>query len=188
MSTRAAAARSFVEHPVGPLAGIPVGEGRSYDVAGRQIAVFRLRNGQVHATQAVCPHRGGPLADGQLDERIVICPLHAYAFVLATGRRVGDQDGDAASGSVGAHSTQPEISGSAAAVQVYPVRVDEGTVVVTLDDATPSGHPAPQERQEPTGEHRLRRVTDEERDQPGGQDGHRVVRQAECREVHGEPR
>jgi nitrite reductase/ring-hydroxylating ferredoxin subunit len=70
---------------LGPLADIPVGEGRAYDVDGRQIAVFRTRSGAVHAVDAACPHAGGPLADGQTDERIVVCPLHGHTFDLAAG-------------------------------------------------------------------------------------------------------
>ena len=73
------------EHPLGPVTDIPVGEGRAYAVDGRQVAVFRLRDGRVRALQAECPHRGGPLADGQLDSRVVTCPLHANAFDLETG-------------------------------------------------------------------------------------------------------
>ena len=70
---------------LGPVADIPLGEGRTYDVNGEMVAVFRLRDGSVRALSAVCPHRGGPLADGQLDARVVICPLHLNAFDLTTG-------------------------------------------------------------------------------------------------------
>ena len=49
------------EITVGPLSDIPVGQGRAYAVEGRQIAVFRLRDGSLRALDAVCPHRGGPL-------------------------------------------------------------------------------------------------------------------------------
>ncbi len=70
---------------LGPLDQVPPGEGRAFDVEGQQVAVFRLRGGEVHAVSAVCPHRGGPIADGQIDERIVLCPLHLNAFELATG-------------------------------------------------------------------------------------------------------
>ncbi|SDS73617.1 nitrite reductase (NADH) small subunit [Friedmanniella luteola] len=73
------------EHRLGPVAQIPVGEGRTFDVDGEQVAVFRLRSGRLHALSAVCPHRGGPIADGQLDEQVVLCPLHLNAFELATG-------------------------------------------------------------------------------------------------------
>jgi nitrite reductase/ring-hydroxylating ferredoxin subunit len=72
-------------HRLGSIEQIPYGEGRAFDVAGEQIAVFRLRNGQVYALSAVCPHRGGPIADGQIDSRIVVCPLHQNTFELATG-------------------------------------------------------------------------------------------------------
>ena len=70
---------------LGPLDQIPYGEARAFDVAGEQVAVFRLRNGRVYALSAVCSHQGGPIADGQLDDRIVLCPLHLNAFELATG-------------------------------------------------------------------------------------------------------
>ena len=52
---------------LGPVDEIPLGEGRTFDVDGEQVAVFRLRDGSVCAVGAVCPHRGGPLADGQID-------------------------------------------------------------------------------------------------------------------------
>jgi nitrite reductase (NADH) small subunit len=49
------------------------------------VAVFRLRSGELRALDAVCPHSGGPLADGQFDTWKVICPLHNYVFSLADG-------------------------------------------------------------------------------------------------------
>ena len=72
-------------HRLGPIEQIPFGEGRAFGVDGKQIAIFRLRTGAVHAVSAVCPHRGGPLADGQIDGSIVLCPLHLNAFELSTG-------------------------------------------------------------------------------------------------------
>jgi len=76
---------SGVQHRLGPLAQIPIGEGRAFGVEGQQVAVFRLRTGAVYAVSAVCPHKGGPIADGQIDGSIVLCPLHMNAFELATG-------------------------------------------------------------------------------------------------------
>lgn len=75
---------------LGPLTRIPCGEGRTYYVNGRAIAVFRTRDDEVFATQAFCPHKGGPLADGIIGTGKVICPLHAYQFNLKTGRPVGN--------------------------------------------------------------------------------------------------
>ena len=70
---------------LGPVDDIPAGEGRAYAVNGEMVAVFRLRNGALRAVSAVCPHRGGPLADGQIDLAVVVCPLHQHVFDLTTG-------------------------------------------------------------------------------------------------------
>jgi nitrite reductase/ring-hydroxylating ferredoxin subunit len=105
--------RVTVEHPVGRVAEIPVGEGRAYAVAGQQIAVFRLRDGQVRAIQATCPHAAGPLADGLVDATVVICPLHGHTFELATGCST---------------TGQPPV-------RTYPAHVDTaGHVVVSMID------------------------------------------------------
>jgi nitrite reductase (NADH) small subunit len=74
---------------LGPVDRIPPGEGRTFELRGRRIAVFRTRAGQVYATQASCPHRGGPLADGLVGEQCVVCPLHGYKFDLASGAPIG---------------------------------------------------------------------------------------------------
>lgn len=72
-------------HVLGPLDQIPPGEGRAFGIDGEQVAVFRLRDGSLRAVSGVCPHRGGPIADGTIDQKVVICPLHQHAFDLATG-------------------------------------------------------------------------------------------------------
>ena len=75
---------------LGPVEQIPLGEGRVFEVGETRIAVFRTRQGEVYATQAACPHREGPLADGIIGGRQIVCPLHAYKFDLATGKPVGN--------------------------------------------------------------------------------------------------
>jgi len=70
---------------IGPLSQIPPGEGRNFDIGGVMVAVFHTRAGQVFATQAACPHKGGPLADGLIDGASVVCPLHDRVFAFATG-------------------------------------------------------------------------------------------------------
>jgi nitrite reductase (NADH) small subunit len=77
-------------HVLGPASQIPPGEGRSFIVDGTSIAVFHTRGGQFFATQAHCPHRGGPLADGLIDEAIVVCPLHDRTYALASGEGIGN--------------------------------------------------------------------------------------------------
>lgn len=71
---------------IGPVTQIPPGEGRSFRVDNRDIAVFRSRDGAVFATQALCPHRQGPLADGLLGGNTLVCPLHEWRFDLTTGK------------------------------------------------------------------------------------------------------
>ncbi|WP_369259737.1 Rieske (2Fe-2S) protein [Geodermatophilus amargosae] len=91
---------------------VPPGEGRAFVVAGDvQVAVFRLRDGSLHATQAACPHAGGPLADGQTDPDVLVCPLHLYGFRWSDG---------ASTGGVG----RP--------VRLYPVRDVDGVLVVDV--------------------------------------------------------
>jgi nitrite reductase (NADH) small subunit len=63
---------------------VPAGEGRAVSIAGRRVAIFRTEE-RWYALDAVCPHLGGPLADGIVSERTVTCPLHERRFELATG-------------------------------------------------------------------------------------------------------
>jgi nitrite reductase (NADH) small subunit len=74
---------------------IPLGEGRTITLDGRRIAIFRATGGW-YALDAVCPHRGGPLADGIVCDRAVICPLHDRRFDLETGAALTTGDGVAA--------------------------------------------------------------------------------------------
>lgn len=77
---------------IGSIHDIPVGEGRTYAVGTDMVAVFRLRDGSVRALSAVCPHKGGPLADGQIDLKQVVCPLHLFAWDLTTGCSLSGQE------------------------------------------------------------------------------------------------
>ncbi len=77
-------------HNLGPLESIPLGEGKVFRLGDLPVAVFRPRSGGVYATQAECPHRQGPLADGVVGGKEVLCPLHGYRFHLATGAPIGN--------------------------------------------------------------------------------------------------
>ena len=70
---------------VGSITDLTVGEGRTYVVDGQQVAVFLMPDGSVRALGARCPHRGGPIADGQTDATKVMCPLHQYTFSFEDG-------------------------------------------------------------------------------------------------------
>jgi nitrite reductase (NADH) small subunit len=100
------------EVELGALEEIPLGEGRTYAVQGAQVAVFRLRDGTLRAVDAVCPHRGGPLADGLIDGQVVVCPLHGHTFDMCSGAEAG---GDLS-------------------VRSYSVSAVEGSIRLSLDD------------------------------------------------------
>ena len=78
---------------------VPLGEGREATVHGRRVAVFHTEDGW-YAVDAACPHMGGPLADGIVCDRAVICPLHDRRYDLATCEPLGLGD------TVAAHSVR----------------------------------------------------------------------------------
>jgi nitrite reductase (NADH) small subunit len=73
---------------VGAAGDVPRLEGRRATVEGRRVAVFRLPDGFA-ATDAACPHKGGPLSDGIVADDCVSCPLHNWRLNLRTGVVVG---------------------------------------------------------------------------------------------------
>jgi nitrite reductase/ring-hydroxylating ferredoxin subunit len=76
---------------VASTSDIPRGQGRMYEVQGRQVAVFNVE-GQFHAVDNVCEHQGGPLADGELDGCIVTCPWHGWTYDVTSGQSPDDPD------------------------------------------------------------------------------------------------
>ena len=64
---------------------IPESQGRCFEVAGRQIAVF-LSDGVYYALDDACPHQGAPLSDGIVFDRSVTCTWHGWRFSLEDGR------------------------------------------------------------------------------------------------------
>jgi nitrite reductase (NADH) small subunit len=70
---------------VAAVADVPVGEGREFTVGDRVLAVFNVE-GQFHAIDGICPHAGGPLAEGGLHGCILTCPWHGWQFDVSTGR------------------------------------------------------------------------------------------------------
>ena len=63
---------------------IKEGSAKLVRVNNDEIAVFK-HNGQLCAIQNACPHEGGQLSAGWIEDGAVVCPLHRYKFDLTSG-------------------------------------------------------------------------------------------------------
>ena len=66
---------------------VPVGLSKEVELGGRVVALFNL-GGKIHAIEGICPHAGGPLAEGTVEGTVVTCPWHGWQFDLTTGQNV----------------------------------------------------------------------------------------------------
>ncbi len=63
---------------------LPPGGTREIEHDGRIYALFN-REGTIVAIDGICPHQGGPLAEGFVEGTLVTCPWHGWQFDLKTG-------------------------------------------------------------------------------------------------------
>jgi thiamine pyrophosphate-dependent acetolactate synthase large subunit-like protein/nitrite reductase/ring-hydroxylating ferredoxin subunit len=70
------------------LPEIDVGRVTTVVAAGRALCITRTADGW-GVLDNRCPHQGGPLGDGQLENGYVICPWHAYEYDPTTGAPPG---------------------------------------------------------------------------------------------------
>jgi nitrite reductase/ring-hydroxylating ferredoxin subunit len=63
---------------------VPPGRGKAVTVGGRPVALFNV-NGTYFAIDDTCPHRGGPLSEGDLEGQEVTCPWHGARFDVTSG-------------------------------------------------------------------------------------------------------
>ena len=89
---------------------VPVGRVKAFTVGAGKIAVSHTAAG-FFATDNTCPHRGGPLAEGDLIGNELVCPWHLWGFDVATGLCAGN----------------PEI-----AVVTHPLKIEGDRILVKL--------------------------------------------------------
>lgn len=99
-----------------PAGSIPPREGRSLRLGSLSIAIFNTGS-EFLAVENRCPHGGGPLADGIVGGATVTCPIHNWRICLESGR-----------------VTKP-CESSTTPVRTFPVRVENGIVLLALDQA-----------------------------------------------------
>ena len=63
-------------------------QGKLVEVQGKKIVLFNV-DGKFHAIDNTCTHRGGPLAEGELNGDEVTCPWHGAHFNVKTGAVLG---------------------------------------------------------------------------------------------------
>jgi nitrite reductase (NADH) small subunit len=114
-----------VPHVVCPVDELPPGSRTIVDIDGKSVGVLNV-DGRFHALMNHCPHHGAPLCSGvvkgtmgdtavheyryEQHNEFIVCPWHGYEYRLETGR--------------------PLVRSERARVKVYPVRVEDGHVVV----------------------------------------------------------
>jgi len=86
------------------------GQARLVEIEGRAIGLFNVR-GRFHAMVDTCLHAGGPLHEGELKGKTVLCPWHAWAYDVTTGRC----------------DMNPMVT-----LDCFPVRVREGVVEIEV--------------------------------------------------------
>jgi nitrite reductase (NADH) small subunit len=86
------------------------GEVAEFTVQGRALCVAHV-NGAIAVLDGVCPHEGGPLGEGIVEDGRVVCPWHAYAFDPRSG--VADQD--------------PEVK-----AEVFEAKIEDGELRVRM--------------------------------------------------------
>lgn len=97
---------------IGRLEDIPPRGARTVQTAQGPVAVFRTGDDAVFALVNRCPHRGGPLSDGIVAGKLVVCPLHNWTIDLESGQAAAPDEG-----------CTPRI----------PVRVVDGVLWLQLD-------------------------------------------------------
>lgn len=86
------------------------GMGVVSEIEGKSVAIFNV-DGSFYAINNICPHKGGPLGEGELEGCVVTCPWHAWQFDVTTGKNTENENLQCAS---------------------YPVKVEGDIVYVEL--------------------------------------------------------
>jgi len=96
---------------VGRVEDVPEGRGAAVELAGgRELALYNV-GGHFYAVENFCPHRGAPLADGNLCGHTVECDWHGWRFDLRTGAC---------------------LNHAAEAVETYEVVVEDGWIKIRV--------------------------------------------------------
>ncbi|OGO32903.1 MAG: hypothetical protein A2Z16_11810 [Chloroflexi bacterium RBG_16_54_18] len=61
------------------------GQAKLLFLKGEPVAVYNV-DGEFYATQDACTHAGGPLSEGELEGKLIVCPWHSSCFDVTNGQ------------------------------------------------------------------------------------------------------
>src|SRR5512137_720389 len=93
---------------------VPLGETRQFDLKDEEILVVNL-DGVFCCLQARCSHAGAPLAEGEMEGNILVCPWHHSRFRITDGSVVS--------------------SPARAPLKVYKSLIKDGYILIEFQDA-----------------------------------------------------
>lgn len=97
---------------IGKLTDLPLKLGKTVMIGDKELAVFKLENGDIRAIENRCPHKGGVLAEGIVSGEFVFCPMHDWKICVSDGK-----------------VQAPDVG----CVQSYPVEVQEDQIYIVIE-------------------------------------------------------
>ena len=74
---------SFVR--VAAASDVPPGTAHAFTIGRYDVALFNA-GGRLYALENSCPHQGGPIAEGWLEDFEITCPWHGWCFDVRSGK------------------------------------------------------------------------------------------------------
>jgi len=99
----------FVE--IAPADELPNGERLFVEIEGKPLVIFNIA-GQFFSIGDVCSHDDGPVGEGDIEGKNIVCPRHGAEFDIRTGQAV----------------QLPAVVD----IPAYPVRVVDGMIEVGI--------------------------------------------------------
>ena len=96
---------------VATVSELTPGSCKEITIQDKTIALFNV-DGQFYAIANRCPHRGGPLSESSVMDKIITCPWHGWQFDVTTG----------------CAPTNPDVK-----VETYEVKTEGDAVFVRVD-------------------------------------------------------
>lgn len=84
-----------------------------FDFKGKPVAVFHLEDG-FYAIDNICSHEEASLAEGEIEDGKIECPLHGAMFDIRTGKNL----------------SLPAVL----PVKSYPVKIEDGNIYLKTED------------------------------------------------------